>query len=481
VLDFEPAVAVDPGTSLYKGTVWVDREIYARLRTRAVQLGLEGEVISNEETIHYAPVDVAGNAAGFDTTGYFLPLRVVGQQLWSLLDATVVVERETLLSEVEINPLDFDDRRQAALASRATMVRDTEEGLRYLVPDEETGERVVEEELDPTRLFVVGGVFYDESQDFPIPLAGVNWTSFDWRGQGGQANVFFAGPLLLANLADPTFLGSKFTAGVDVFALAIAGSDVLFRDGVEVPREEIEMMTPNVDLSIGRPIGSFFKLDFQYSLGYSRFSRADDTDPAFVLPADHLRHQLSLVGRYNRGGYRFRARASTTIRDTWEPWGMPGSPELDDFDPATERYEQWGLSLAKIWHLPKFRKVGLELELVDGADLDRFSKYSFGFFSDVRVHGYQSDKVRAEEALVSHLTYGFDLGSLLRVDLVGDAAWASDETSGLDRELLAGAGIAGTFVGPWGTVVNLDLGAAIAGPDDGFSVFVAFLKLFGGR
>ena len=189
------------------------RDISPRLRTRAVQLGLEGEVISNEETIHYSPVDAAGNPGGFDATSYFLPLRVVGQQLWSVLDATVVVERETLIRDVALNPTDFEEARQAALSSEATMVRDTDEGLRYLVTDKETGERVVEEGLDPTRLFVVGGLFYDESQDYPIPLAGVNWLSFDCRGTGGQANVFFPAPILLADLVDP--LGLRRPGGAD--------------------------------------------------------------------------------------------------------------------------------------------------------------------------------------------------------------------------------------------------------------------------
>ena len=39
-------------------------------------------------------------------------------------------------------------------------------------------------------------------------------------------------------------------------------------------------------------------------------------------------------------------------------------------------------------------------------------------------------------------------------------------------------GLVGTVVGPWQTLINLDLGAAVAGPDDGFVVFLAFLKLF---
>ena len=72
----------------------------------------------------------------------------------------------------------------------------------------------------------------------------------------------------------------------------------------------------------------------------------------------------------------------------------------------------------------------------------------------------------------------FDVGGVLRLNLVSDAAWATDEASGLRNELLAGVGIAGTVIGPWKTVINLDIGKAVDGPDDGFSVFLAVLKLF---
>ncbi|MBW2535406.1 MAG: hypothetical protein JRI55_28190, partial [Deltaproteobacteria bacterium] len=41
VVDFEPDVPVE-GRNLWKGTVWVDRELYARVKTRALQLGLAG-------------------------------------------------------------------------------------------------------------------------------------------------------------------------------------------------------------------------------------------------------------------------------------------------------------------------------------------------------------------------------------------------------------------------------------------------------
>ncbi len=476
VVEFEPAVAVEPGRSLYQGTLWVDREIYARVRTRAVQLGLAGgEVLSNEETVSFSPVDAAGAAAPWAATSYFLPLRLVGQQIWSILSATTVVERELLLTDVVINPDDFEEKLQAALDSEFTMVRDTQAGLRYLVPDEETGERVVKEELDPKRRFLVGGVFYDESQDFPIPLAGMNWLWFDWRGTGTQANIFFAGALAQVAVTNPNFLGSRTDVGFDAFGLAIAGSDQVFRGDQELIGETIKVTNPNVDFKLGRPLGNFFKLDFQYQLGYQKFTRDDDTAADFVAPSDNLNHTFSLAARYNRRGWRARLGGSHTVRDDWQPWGLPDNP---GYDPAHKEYTRWAAALGKTWHLPKFLKFGTELEYLDGSDLDRFSKYDFGFFSDVTVRGYQSGKVRAEEALAAHLTFGFDVGSVFRLDLVGDAAWASDQASGLDSELLAGFGLAGTVVGPWKTVINVDVGAAVDGPDDGFTAFLAVLKLF---
>ena len=475
VVEFEPAGPVEPGSSLFQGAVWIDREHYGRVRIRGVQLGLEGEVLSNEEITTYSPLSPDGQPGDWTRQSYWLPLKVEGQRLFSILNATVVVERELTLTNLELNPADYQDRLEQTLASDATMVRDTKDGQRYLVKDEDTGGRIVQEELDKTRFFLVGGAFYDEANDFPLPLAGVNWLSFDWRGTGAQADLFVAGPLVLVNLADPDFLGSKFDFGFDAFALAFAGTDTIFRNGVEVPGEDVESIRPNIDINIGRPIGNFFKLDFEYSFGWNKFTRADDTADDFILPEDHFDHQFELEGIYNRRGYRLRLGGSYNIRSDWSFWGLPGNT---DFDPDQDEYTLWGASIAKTWHLPKFTKFGLSLEYASGENLDRFSKYGFGFFSDITVHGYQSDKVRAEEVLAAHLSYGLNIADIFRIDLVGDAAWATDELSGLEDELLAGVGVVGTFIGPWSTIVNMDVGYAIEGPDDGFSAFIAFLKLF---
>lgn len=483
VVDFSPA-APDESGKLYQGTVWVDRQVYARLRTRAVQVGLEGEVLSNEETLHYSPVNAQGQpatwapAAASASAGTFvLPLRLVAQQILSVVNTTTVVERETLLSDVRINAADFEAKRQQVSATDVTMVRDTDKGLRYLVKDEAAapGERVVKEGFDTNKLFALGGVFYDDALDYPLPLAGVNYLALDFRGTGKQLNAFFAGALLTADFADPRFLGSKFDVGADLFALAIPLSDELYRGDVKAEEETVELRTANVGFKIGRPLGNFVKLNAEYSILSFSYGDADDTSPDFVVPSDNLLHAFDLGASYARSGYRLFAGGSYARRSEWEPWGFPGNTEYRE---DHRDFLRWELRASKNWYLPGFRKVGFEVDYYSGSDLDRFSKYQFGFFGGTRVHGYQSGKVRAEEVFASHLSYGFEVGQAFRIEAVGDVAWATDEAGGLDNELLGGVGLVGTLIGPWQTIVNLDVGVPVAGPDDGFVAYIVFLKLF---
>ncbi|MEO8197629.1 MAG: hypothetical protein ABI689_13020 [Thermoanaerobaculia bacterium] len=477
VVDFAPAVPVE-GKNLYRGTVWVDRALWARVRSRAVQLGLQGEVLSNEETMSYLPIDENGAPAPWSATSYFLPLKVTAQQVLSVLNTATVVEKQVQLTGIRINGPDFDQRRDEVLASSSTMVRDTDKGFRYLVKDEKTGERALKEGFDSDRLFLLGGTFYDDSLDYPLPLIGLNYFNLDVGGKKRQLNAFFGGVLGILNYADPRVGGSRFDLGVDVFGIAIASSDQLYRDGVEIPDEEVKELPARVSVNVGHPLGNFVKWNASYQLSWSSFSDTDKTAADFVVPESTFTHSLATALAYSRSGYRLELTGAFHQRAKWDFWGPPGAAESGDFDPAAKDYLTWQVAASKNWYLANFRKVGLSFEYLGGSDLDRFSKYQFGFFGGTRVHGYQIGKVRAEEAYAAHASYGFELGTLLRLDAVVDAAWATDKASGLDNELLSGVGVTGTFMGPWETIINMDIGTPVAGPDDGVVAYIVFLKLF---
>ncbi len=473
VVDFAPAGPGEKG-KLYQGSVWIDKQLYSRLRTRAVQVGLEGEVLSNEETLFYTPVDANGQTAPWSTQSYVLPLRLVAQQILSVVNNATVVERETRLTDVRINAPGFTEARQKVDASDVTMVRDTPKGLRYLVKDGQ-GERVIKEGYSVSKLFGAAGVFYDDSLDYPLPLAGINYFSFDYKGTGQQVNLFYGGVLLIGNVAQPRVFGSRFDAGAQVFAIAVPSTDTFYRNGREIQGEDIKQLPANVSFKLGHPIGNFIKVDTEYEILYFHYGKADTTAKDFVLPTDNLTHSFSLTTSFARSGYRLAASGSYNLRSSWDFWGLPGNP---DFDKTKKDFTTWDASASKNWYLPKFQKIGLEFDYASGSDLDRFSKYQFGFFGGTRVHGYQSNSVRATEVLAGHASYGFEIGEAFRLDGIADAAIATDKETGLDHELLAGVGVAGTFMGPWQTVVNLDVGTPVAGPDSGFVLYVVFLKLF---
>lgn len=473
VVDFAPA-AGQTG-KLYQGSVWVDKQLYTRLRTRAVQIGLEGEVLSNEETFYYTPVDANGAATAWGAAqSYVLPLRLVAQQILSLVNATTVIERETLLTGVKINGPAFEQARQEVEASDVTMVRDTADGLRYLIKNE-LGERVVKEGFDTSKLFAIGGVFHDDALDYPLPLAGINYFSLDFRGTGKQVNAFFGGALIVADIAEPRLFGSRFDAGADVFALAVPVTDTLYRDDREINAEDVEQRVGTFGLKLGRPLGSFLKLSAEYEIIYLDYGRADDTADEFTPPSSNLTHSFELDATYARSGYRFSLLGSYNRRSEWDFWGLPGNP---DYSEDKQDFLRWEARASKNWYLPSFQRIGFEVDYASGQDLDRFSKYQFGFFGGTRVHGYQSNRVRATDVYAAHGSYGFEIGQLFRLEGIADVAWATDEETGLDNELLAGLGVQGQFMGPWDTLVNVDLGVPVAGPDDGFVVYLVFLKLF---
>jgi hypothetical protein len=474
VVDFKP-IDPGPGRSLYQGTVWVDREIYARVRTRAIQLGLEGEVISNEEVRSYSPVDADGQPAPWVRESYFLPLRVVGQQTLSILSLTLPVERETVLTDVRINRPEFDRNRETALASDQTMVRDTDEGLRYLRKDE-YGSRIVDERPRTSRLFLLGGVFWDESVNFPIPLAGVNYLDFDFKDSGNQLNVFFAGALLTASVSDPRLFDSRWNAGASLNGVFFKRTDELYREGSIVPEESVQGRTASASVYAGRPLTNFIKLDLRYRIATETFERADDTSDDFVIPQDTLTHRFQTGLIYARSGYRFGLSGSYNSRSDWQFWGLPGNTE---YDPDQKDYVRWQATLSKTWWMKKYRSFEVSLEHLDGSKLDRFSGYDFGIFGDASVAGYQSGLVRAHQADGVHVEYGINYFDKIRFEVEGDAVWASNPTTGLSDELLAGIGIGGSLNLPWQLASDFEIGYALTGPGKGnFAARIFFLRLF---
>lgn len=455
---------------IYRGSVWIDKETFALLRRDSVQLNLKGETLSNVQTEYYRPVPGRPDV--------FLPLDIRGEQVFSTAGRTTAIERDVKMETVVVDPPDFPGQRAAAYASPAQMIRDTERGMRYLVPDRERpGERVVEEKISKKSTFGLLGAFYDDSLDYPLPLLGIQHFNFDLWGKGKQLSLFFGGALLTANYTDPSLAGSRFDLGADLFAVAFAFGDVSYRSGEEVPSEKIKHLPAVFQVNVGHPIGPYLKASLGVFSKWDNFQRDKDTGPAFVTPVDTFTDGAELKLVANISGFNAVASGSVYRRRKWEPWGDPATSE---YDPDQQHYRKYSLSISKDRYFSGFRKLHLGVGYLGGHDLDRFSKYEFGSFSGNPVRGYKSGSLRTQSALVANVSYGLNIEDIIRFEGFYDQAVLNDRRSGFDNTYFSGAGLLASVNGPWSnSLLRAEIGTPVVSHGiRGFVVNVLLLKLF---
>jgi hypothetical protein len=480
---FEPPPHAAATLPLYRGTVWIDAKSWARIRLSMVQLNLTGEVLSNEERVDFEPfaksthatLTAAEEAKSDPREIVWLPKIVSAQQVVSAAGHGTVVLRETDFTDFRIDPADYETTLAEAEKSDARMVRETQTGLRYLEKTP-TGERVVQEGFHSSRTFLLGGIHHDSGLQYPVvPLGGIDYFNFDLAHKGIQTNVFFAGIVLVANVTNPNVANTRTNLGADFFGIAIPGTQSFYRNGQEQLGEEVKSLPARLSIRVGHPFAQFGKIDFTLGIDHQFYTRSDNTAPSFVLPSNTFVISPTIEGQYARWGTTVTGWYSYEMRTNWKPWGI----NLAEFDPKTKNYTDFGGSLAKSFYLPKFQRIGAEVDYMDGSNLDRFSQYGFGFFGAQRIHGIKSGSLLADRAILAHLSYGFVFSDQFRLEAFYDHGLIDNKLAGYHNEPFQGIGIAGQTVGPYGTLLRLDIGKTIGrNAQGGFVADVVFLKLF---
>ncbi|HEX5043063.1 MAG TPA: sigma-E factor regulatory protein RseB domain-containing protein [Candidatus Polarisedimenticolaceae bacterium] len=465
VLSFEPA---EGGRSLYRGRVWIDKATFVRLKLNVLQTNLEAPVVSNEETDFYRPV------TGPEGRAFWLLTRVDGQQHWTVGGRNLIVRRQVAFETFEINAGEeaFARARSEAYARNNRMLRDTEEGQRYLERQED-GTRTVKQTMDTSQLFAAAGVYKDQSTSGVVPLGGVNWFDFDLFHRGVQANVFFAGVLAFFNFTKPDLFQGRSDATVEGALSALKTEDKVFAADQELTGERVRVRSQFLSARYGIPLGQFFKVMLVGSFVWNAYDDSDEArdaraaNPAgpdgFVLPADHTVRTGRLEGEFNRKGYTVSGSGSWSSRSEWEPWGPTVGGVIDNpgFDPDQESFSQWGVTAFKEWYLPRFQKLRGEVNWLDGRNLDRFSQYQFSFFGDTRLNGFAGSGVRFDRAGLAHLGYSFNLFGAVRFDASLESADVERRDSGIGSQRFSGVGLSANFPFKWKTVWSLSYGRAV--------------------
>lgn len=440
VLRFDP---VDEDRTLYRGTVWIDRETYMKVKVQTVQTRLSSPVLSSEEIQYFSTV---GAVAGRDI---HLITRLVGRQIMLIAGRNLLVERGVHFEAFQLNAADFGKQREAARASEHVMYRDTDDGLRYLV--KRSGVRVVQPATTTATAGLIG-LTYDPAYDYPLPLVGVNYLNFNFLGKDNQLAVVFGGVLALVNLQRPKLLGPRVDGSLDLFAIAVKGSDRTYDQNGELTSQRLTTRPFSTGANLGWQMTEFQKLVGSYQFQFNAYSADAVTATAFRPPVSTITNGLGLSWEWKQAGFSFLAGATSFHRARWEPWGEAG-----DYRSTDQDYLKYKASLTKDYFFG-LQKIHLNAAYFGGRDLDRFSAYEFGLFEDNRVHGVPSAGVRFGELGMLRGSYSFNLFDQYRLDLFLDQAIGRDPRNATGWQAVTGVGIGGNIRGPRNTLLRGDVG-----------------------
>ena len=441
---FEP---VRDDAALYRGNVWIDRRTFARVRVHAVQGGLPGVVVSNDETQRYLPV------ATIENRPVFLFSSLTGRQIMLMAGRNILVEKSVTFSGFRVNDEAFEHERAAARESERTMYRETAGGLRYLVKRD--GQRVVSDRPTEAVKAMALGVIVDPSYAFPLPIFGINYIDFSFGNPNTQLALLFGGVLAAGNIQRPQLGSKRLDASLDFFAIAAPSSDRVYVAGGEVESERVLTWPMSTGLNLGWKVTPFHKLSLQYQFRFDAYVRDTTTAETFQVPSSTITNGLGGVWEYSRGGYTVTLNGTWYARGRWKPWG-PSTPEEPAL-PTPSDYAKYGATISREFVLNLFQKVNVNAAWFGGKDLDRFVQYQFGLFDATKVHGVPSG-VRFGELAVARGSYSLNIFNQYRLDLFMDQAWGRDQPHDSDWQLIPGVGAAFNLPGPWNTILRADIG-----------------------
>ena len=451
VVRFTPSAA-STAKSLYRGTVWIDRETFRRRKLQAVQTGLAAPVVSNDETVRFAK---AGEAAGRQI---LLPIETVTRQIVLVAGRNILVEKTTRFSEYQLNPADFEARRQAARQSDRVMYRDTDKGMRYYVKEGET--RVVSDKATTSAKAMAIGTTIDPSFSFPLPILGINYLDFEFGSPDSQLALLFGGVLVLGNIQRPKLFG-PIDGSVDFFAIAVPGSDSVY--DATGPRDAERLLT--WPLSGGGNLGwrshQLPEGPGQLSAAVQRFPEGPDDVRGLRRAAQH-RHAGARcrLGVSPQPGYSFVTNGMWFRRRNGTRWGPAGATVA-----TPQTYTKYSASVAKEIYLSLLTKARVNAAYFGGRDLDRFSTYQFGLFDDTKIHGVPAAGVRYDELAMIRGSYSFNAFEQYRFDAFVDRGWGRLRgTGGTDWEGLTGIGVAFNVRAPWSTILRAEVGKSFLAP-----------------
>ena len=372
-------VGIEPATTdeaLYAGKVWIDGLSFQQVRLQLEQRTGKNNVAAHIETQEFERVP---DGHGRDFT---LLKSIHAQDTINLAGRSVVVEKAYAFGDYAINAPDFAARLAAARSSNDPMYKDTEEGLRAFRKEGESQTRTVQPMSGKKVSSLVGGMLYDGSLDFPVPLIGWSWIDFKFRGTDSQFSALFAGLFLSMNLSRQW--NEKVRTGLDVQVSALPSTDRVYSGSQEIEAEQVRSFQQ----------WAAARVDWQASAGWSfatmaqgslyTYMATSKTDPEFRVPADAVVLEAIGEGKYAHRAFTFTGTIDQAVRLGGGAYGYPDDPRQLRASPSFRRYSA---EASQRVFAGKLTRAGISAAFFGGDHLNRFSRYKPSVMSRPKMRG----------------------------------------------------------------------------------------------
>lgn len=450
VVEFDPTGEAP----LFRGRAWIAMDSFAIVRVAAAQTRLRGPIVASEQVDEFEQV----------RDGIWLLARSDVRQTYEGASYRTPIHRVLAMTSHDINPADFAARRQAALSSDAVMLRDTDEGYRYLKRTRPGPGETVQAEPEvagrASRVRTLAlGVIVDPNISVPLPFAGLSYLDFDLLGTGTQLSVFFGGTYGQLAFSVPSLGGTRWQLAGRAFGIASSYNDRSFVNGREIYPENIRQRPAQASMWLLRSLTPLISVRLGYDLDYTRLARGELTGPTFMVPANQVVHGGRFALDAQRSGWNASVWWNPATRAGWREWGPAGSPA---YSPRQRNFQRYGASLARSAVITPRVVARLEGAWMSGRDLDRFSRYTFGTF-DNRLRGYPSALIRYDRGAVLRTALAWSAGRLARFDGFVDSAAVRDPGFGGGLRNYTGVGAAAEVPAPFGTLLSIEWGYGFRG------------------
>jgi hypothetical protein len=194
-----------------------------------------------------------------------------------------------------------------------------------------------------------------------------------------------------------------------------------------------------------------------------------------VIPANQVVHSVSAGLDAQRDGWQASLWWSPAWRAGWHGWGVPGS---EDHESPKHSFQRYGASVSRSAAPRPGVTTRIEVAVMGGDHLDRFSRYAFGTF-DNRLHGYPSALIRYDHGGVLRTAVAWAAAKAVRIDGFVDTAAVHDPSFSHGLRNYTGIGAALEAPAPFRTLLAVEWGYGLRGVNTDGSLGTHVVRLTG--